>query len=46
VLCDDLYLIKVDSIRRIAVLDENDEIRVGAIDEFGQENKATIAKIA
>jgi hypothetical protein len=38
VLRDDLYLIKVDSVRRIAVLDENDEIRVGAVEGFGQEN--------
>ena len=46
VLRDDFYPIKVDSIRRIAVLDENDEIRVGAVEGFGQENEATIAKIS
>ena len=46
VLRDDLYLIKVDSVRRIAVLDENNEIRVGAAEGFGQENEATVAKIA
>jgi hypothetical protein len=46
VLRDDLYPIKVDSVRRTAVLDENDEIRVGAVEGFGQENEATIAKIA
>lgn len=42
---DDLYLIKVDSVRRIAVLDENDEIRVGAVEGFRQENEVIVAKI-
>lgn len=42
---DNLYLIKVDSIRRTAVLDENNEIREGAIEGFGQENEITVAKI-
>ena len=39
-------LIKVDIVRRTAVLDENDETRVGAVDGIGQENEETIAKIA
>ena len=43
---DDLYPIKVDSVRRTAVLDENNEIRVGVAEGFGQENEATVAKIA
>jgi uncharacterized coiled-coil protein SlyX len=46
VLRDDLYPIKVDSVRRTAVLDENDEIRVEAAEGFGQENETTVAKIA
>lgn len=45
VLRDDLYPIKVDSVRRTAVLDENDQIRVGAAEGFGQENETTVAKI-
>jgi hypothetical protein len=45
VLRDDLYPIKVDNVRRTAVLDENDKIRIGAAEGFGQENEATVAKI-
>ena len=45
VLRDDLYPIKVDSVRRTAVLDESDQIRVGAAEGFGQENETTVAKI-
>ena len=44
-LCDDLYPIKVDSVRHTAVLDENNEIRAGAAEGFGQE-KVTVTKIA
>ena len=46
VLRDDLYPIKVDNVRRTAVLDENNEIRVGAAEGLGQENGATVTKIA
>lgn len=43
--CDNLYLIKVDSVKRIVVLDENNEIRVGVTEGLKEENEATIAKI-
>ncbi|KAK8029482.1 hypothetical protein PG993_011054 [Apiospora rasikravindrae] len=46
VLRDELYPIKVDSVRRTAVLDENDNIRDGAAEAFGQENETTVAKVA
>jgi hypothetical protein len=46
VLCDDLYPIKVDSIKKAAVLDEQGEIRAGAAAAFSKENKTTITKIA
>jgi hypothetical protein len=46
VLRDDLYPIKVDSVKKAAVLDENDEIRVGAAAAFSEENETTVAKIA
>ena len=46
VLRDELYPIKVDSVRRTAVLDENDQLRDGAAEAFGQENETTVAKIA
>ncbi|OHE90225.1 zinc knuckle [Colletotrichum orchidophilum] len=43
---DDIYPIRVDSVNRTAVLDENGDIRAGAAEAFGVENDATIAKIA
>ncbi|OJZ80463.1 hypothetical protein ASPFODRAFT_53279 [Aspergillus luchuensis CBS 106.47] len=46
VLRDELYPIKVDSVNRTAVLDENGDIRAGAAAAFGEENEASIAKIA
>jgi hypothetical protein len=46
VLHDELYPIKIDSVRRTAVLDENDEIRAGAAEAFSEENETTVAKIA
>jgi hypothetical protein len=46
VLRDELYPIKVDSVNRAAVLDENDEIRAGAAAAFSEENEASVAKIA
>jgi hypothetical protein len=46
VLRDDLYPIKVDSVRKAAVLDEQGEVRAGAAAAFGEENETTVAKIA
>jgi hypothetical protein len=46
VLRDDLYPIKVDSVKKAAVLDENDEIRIGAAAAFSEENETTVARIA
>ncbi|KAJ6020347.1 hypothetical protein N7522_000422 [Penicillium canescens] len=46
VLRDELYPIKVDSVNKAAVLDENDEIRVRAAAAFSEENETTVAKIA
>lgn len=43
---DELYPIKVDSVNKAAVLDENDEIRAEAAAAFSEENEATVAKIA
>lgn len=46
VLRDDLYPIRVDSINRVAVLDETGNIRTGAAEAFGQENDTQVAKVA
>ena len=46
VLRDELYPIKVDNVRKGAVLDENNEIRAGAAVAFSEENETTVAKIA
>lgn len=46
VLRDELYPIKVDNVNRLAVLDNNGEIRTGAAEAFGQENETTVAKMA
>ena len=46
VLRDELYPIKVDSVKKAAVLDEKDEIRAEAAAAFSEENEATVAKIA
>jgi hypothetical protein len=46
VLRDELYPIKVDSVKKAAVLDENDEIRAGAAATFSEENETTVAKIS
>ena len=35
----------MDNVNRLAVLDENEEIRAGAAEAFGQENETTVAKI-
>jgi hypothetical protein len=45
ILCDKLYLIKVDNIKQIVVLDKNDKIRAGVAEAFSKENKTTVAKI-
>jgi hypothetical protein len=45
VLRDELYPIKVDSVNKAIVLDENDEIRAGATAAFSGENETTVAKI-
>ncbi|RMZ89045.1 hypothetical protein DV736_g3719, partial [Chaetothyriales sp. CBS 134916] len=46
VLRDKLYLIKVDSVNRLAVLDEHGEIRSGAAESFGRENETSVAKLS
>ncbi|KAJ6001027.1 hypothetical protein N7481_001436 [Penicillium waksmanii] len=45
VLRDELYTIKVDSVKRAAVLDENYDVLTGAAVALGEENETTIAKI-
>ncbi|GKU09351.1 unnamed protein product [Fusarium langsethiae] len=39
VLRDELYPVKVDNVKRTAVLEETGEIRLGAAEAFGQENE-------
>jgi hypothetical protein len=46
VLRDELYPIKVDNVKRTAVLDENNGIRAGAVEAFSEENETTVAKVA
>ena len=46
VLRDELFPVKVDNVKRTAVLDEKDEIRTGAAEAFGEENGTIVAKIA
>lgn len=46
VLRDELFPVKVDNVKRTAVLDEKDEIRAGAAEAFGRENGTMVAKIA
>lgn len=45
VMRDELHPIKVDNVNRLAVLDDNGEIRAGAAEALSQENDAKIAKI-
>ncbi|OAL57293.1 hypothetical protein IQ07DRAFT_627151 [Pyrenochaeta sp. DS3sAY3a] len=45
VLRDELYPIRVDGVKRTAVLDENDKVRAGAAKTFSEKNEITIAKI-
>jgi hypothetical protein len=42
---DELYPIKVDSVKRAAVLDENHDILSGAAAALGEENETTVAKM-
>lgn len=46
VLRDQLFPVKVDNANRTAVLDENGELRVGAVEMLGKENEVKIAKLA
>lgn len=46
VLRDELYPIKVDNVKRTAVLDENSEIRAGAVETLSEENETTVAKVS
>ncbi len=46
VLRDELYPVRVDNVKRTAVLDEQDKIRAGASEAFSVENETTVAKIA
>ncbi len=46
ILRDELYPIKVDNVNRLALLDESGEIQSGATETLGQENDATVAKVA
>lgn len=46
ILQDDLYPIRVDSVNRIAVLDEIGNVRTGAAKAFSKENDTQIVKIA
>jgi hypothetical protein len=45
VLRDELYPIKVDSVRRAAILDENHNVLAGAAVALGEESETTVAKI-
>jgi hypothetical protein len=46
VLRDQLFPIKIDSVNRTVVLDENDQIRLGIAEKLGKENNVQIAKMA
>ncbi|KAJ5100882.1 hypothetical protein N7456_006934 [Penicillium angulare] len=45
VLRDELYPIKVNSVKRAAVLDENHDVLAGAAEAMSEENDTTVAKI-
>jgi hypothetical protein len=45
VLCNKLYLIKVNSIKKVVILDKKGKIRAGATAAFSEENEITITKI-
>ena len=42
---DEVYPAKVDNVNRLAILDENGEIRAVVAETLGQENETTVAKI-
>ena len=42
---DEVYPVKVDNVNRLAILDQNGEIRAGVAETLGQENETTVAKI-
>jgi hypothetical protein len=46
VLREELHPVKVNFVNRLAVLEENGEVQVGAAEALGHENETTIAKIA
>ncbi|RKL22256.1 hypothetical protein BFJ72_g14711 [Fusarium proliferatum] len=46
ILRDDLYPIRVDNVSRIAVLDEENEVRVEITETLGRENDTEVAKVA
>ncbi len=46
ILRDDLYPIRVDSVNRMAILDEKGGIRAGATEALGKENDTQVAKAA
>jgi hypothetical protein len=46
VLRDKLFLVKINNVKRTAVLDKKDEIRAGVAEAFSEENRTTVAKIA
>ncbi|KAI3113530.1 transcriptional regulator family: Zinc finger, CCHC-type [Penicillium roqueforti] len=46
VLRDELYPIKVDSVNKTSVLDENGEVRTDVAAAFSKENETTVAKIS
>lgn len=43
--CNELYLIKVNNVKQIVVLDKNNKIKAGVAKAFSKENKTTIIKI-
>ena len=43
---DKLFLVKINNIKRIVVLDKKDKIRVGVVEAFSEENRTTVTKIA
>ncbi|KZL68744.1 reverse transcriptase, partial [Colletotrichum incanum] len=46
ILRDDVYPIRVDSVNRTAVLNDDGDVRAGAAEAFGVENDASVAKVA
>lgn len=46
ILRNKLYLIKVDNVKKTAVLDKKNKIRTEAAAAFSKENKVTVAKIS